>query len=188
MHDTTLILQDGSPKSHELLTIGAMDTPQTLNTKKTQITINKFEPWGKANIHTCLCPFLKTVHSFSANFWRMSSALQSFFTEINIVYRPQRSWGKVIFSQTCVILFTGGSASVHARIPPLPPEQEPPGSRHPPPGPGTVPGAEHAGRYGQRAGGTHPTGMQSCSVKGQFSTLVGSFMPAKQTYFTLQSF
>ena len=23
-------------------------------------------------------------------------------------------------------------------------------------------GAEHAGRYGQRAGGTHPTGMQSC--------------------------
>ena len=32
----------------------------------------------------------------------------------------------------------------------------PPQSRHPPPG------AEHAGRYGQRAGGTHPTGMQSC--------------------------
>ena len=41
------------------------------------------------------------------------------------------------------------------------------------PGPGTPPGAgtprdqaprraEHAGRYGQRAGGTHPTGMQSC--------------------------
>ena len=24
------------------------------------------------------------------------------------------------------------------------------------------PCAEHAGRYGQRAGGTHPTGMQSC--------------------------
>ena len=23
-------------------------------------------------------------------------------------YRPQRSWGKVIFSQVCVILFTGG--------------------------------------------------------------------------------
>ena len=42
-------------------------------------------------------------------------------------------WGKVIFSGT------------------------------PPPGPGTPPpGAEHAGRYGQRAGGMHPTGMQSC--------------------------
>ena len=39
-----------------------------------------------------------------------------------------------------------------------------------PPRPGTrplqdqvhPPGAEHAGRYGQHAGGTHPTGMQSC--------------------------
>ena len=31
----------------------------------------------------------------------------------------------------------------------------PPGSRHPPT-------AEHAGRYGQCVGGTHPTGMQSC--------------------------
>ena len=65
---------------------------------------------------------------------------------------------------------------------PLPQEQTPPGSRHPqeqtplsrhpPPGADTPspreqtppPGAEHAGRYGQRAGGTHPTGMQSCFI------------------------
>ena len=40
-----------------------------------------------------------------------------------------------------------------------PPEQTPPGSR--PPGADTPP-AKHAVRYGQRAGGTHPTGMQSC--------------------------
>ena len=26
----------------------------------------------------------------------------------------------------------------------------------------TPPGAVHAGKYGQEAGGTHPTGMQSC--------------------------
>ena len=32
-------------------------------------------------------------------------------------YRPQPSWGKVIFSQASLILFTGGSASVHAGIP-----------------------------------------------------------------------
>ena len=33
-------------------------------------------------------------------------------------YRPQPGWGKVIFSQASVILFTGGgSASVHAGIP-----------------------------------------------------------------------
>ena len=31
-----------------------------------------------------------------------------------------------------------------------------------PPRPGGTPRAEHAGRYGQRAGGTHPTGLQSC--------------------------
>ena len=79
------------------------------------------------------------------------------------------------------------SASVHARIHP-PPEQTPPRSRHTPqsrhapwskhappeqthpPEPGTPPGtkytppSEHAVRYGQRAGGTHPTGMQSCSI------------------------
>ena len=29
----------------------------------------------------------------------------------NYLYRPQRSWGKVIFSQTSVILLTGGGAS-----------------------------------------------------------------------------
>ena len=46
-----------------------------------------------------------------------------------------------------------------------------PRSRHPHPHPGTrhiprsrhiPPGAVHAGRYGQKADGTHPTGMQSC--------------------------
>ena len=57
----------------------------------------------------------------------------------------------------------------------------PPRTRYPPPGPGTPlgpgtppnqvhpPDAEHAGRYGQWAGGTHPTGMQSCIW--QFLTL-----------------
>ena len=37
------------------------------------------------------------------------------------------------------------------------PRRDPPGTRHPPPS------AEHAGKYSQRAGGTHPTGMKSCS-------------------------
>ena len=42
----------------------------------------------------------------------------------------------------------------------------PPGPGTPPlPGPGTPPRAEHAGRYGQRAGGRHPTGMQSCCCR-----------------------
>ena len=51
-------------------------------------------------------------------------------------YRPERSWGEVIFSQAPVILFTGGgSASVHAGIPPSPHRQDrppPPGKAEPP--------------------------------------------------------
>ena len=35
-------------------------------------------------------------------------------------------------------------------------------TRHPPPREQTPPYTEHAGRYGQRGGGTFPTGMQSC--------------------------
>ena len=70
----------------------------------------------------------------------------------------------------------GGPATVHAGIPhPLPPRPGPPDQapswEQAPPRPGTLsprgpgtppPKVEHAGRYGQRAGGTHLTGMQSC--------------------------
>ena len=66
-----------------------------------------------------------------------------------------------MFSQACVILFTGGvSASVHAGIQHPPLEQTPPGAA--PPGADPPPATNHAGRYSQRADGTHPTGMQSC--------------------------
>ena len=56
-------------------------------------------------------------------------------------------------------------------------DQIPPGTRHPPgpdtPRPDTAPGTRHPPgpdtppprRYGQQAGGTHPTGMQSCFIK-----------------------
>ena len=74
---------------------------------------------------------------------------------------------KVVFLHVYVILSTGGrSASVHAGIPPLweqvPPEQAPPQAGTPSPLGAGLPRAVHAGRYGQRAGGMHPTGMQSC--------------------------
>ena len=45
-----------------------------------------------------------------------------------IITARQRSCGKVMFLQLSVILFTGGSASVHAGIP------SPPGPARPPPG------------------------------------------------------
>ena len=93
-----------------------------------------------------------------------------------------------IFTGVCDSVYRG-SASVHAGIPPPTPSPRtrqappgpgtPPGTRHPkdqtpcnqappqdqtlpPPRPGIPLGAEHTGRYGQRAGGMHPTGMQSC--------------------------
>ena len=71
-------------------------------------------------------------------------------------YRRQRSCGKVMFSQACVILFTGGvSASVYAGIPhtptgaDTPPDQTPPWEQtpleqthtQPPPG-ADLPGAD----------------------------------------------
>ena len=41
------------------------------------------------------------------------------------IYRSQRSWGKVMFSQACVILFTGGVCWYTTTTPSL-------GSGHPP--------------------------------------------------------
>ena len=80
-----------------------------------------------------------------------------------------------VFTGVCHSVNRGASASVHAGIPPpLGPGTHPPGGDPPGGDPHEEtlpevtpweetppPGAEHAGRYGQRAGGTHPTGMQS---------------------------
>ena len=72
-----------------------------------------------------------------------------------------------IFSSVCQEFCTWGGLSqcmLGYHIPPgadlLPPEQTPPGTS--PPGSRHPPCAVHAGRYGQQAGGMHPTGMQSC--------------------------
>ena len=65
-----------------------------------------------------------------------------------------------------------GAETPHSRYPlkQMPQSRHPP-SRHPPraenppsrhPREQTPPGTEHAGRYGQCAGGTHPIGIQSC--------------------------
>ena len=101
------------------------------------------------------------------------------------IYRPQTKFAKVTF-YTClsVILFTGGCVSAKCMLgytppanqrqthdPPTrgrhPPEHTPPGRTHTPPAhtpPGSSPPpcAVHAGRYGQKATGTHPTGMHTC--------------------------
>ena len=101
-------------------------------------------------------------------------------------------WGKVIFSEACVknSVHRGGVCLIacwdtpppdQRQVPPgnrppssradtprtdIPAEQTPPEQTHPPeqtPWQQTPPPrAVHAGRYGQQAGGTYPTGMQSC--------------------------
>ena len=82
----------------------------------------------------------------------------------------KRSLRRLCF-YTCHSVHRGVSAPVHAGIhtPPRDQRQTPPSSRHhpleqtparednPP-----APEAVHAGRYGQQAGGTHPTGMNTC--------------------------
>ena len=78
-----------------------------------------------------------------------------------------------MFLHVSMTLFTGEvSASVLLGYTP-PPRADPPGSRPPrsrhppeqtplhPADPSLV--AVHAGRYGQQTGGTHPTGMHTCS-------------------------
>ena len=71
-----------------------------------------------------------------------------------------------VFTPVCQLFCSQGgvSASVHPGI--HPPEQTPPRSRHPPgvDTPMHPHCAVHAGRYGQQAGGTHPTGMHSCRI------------------------
>ena len=48
-------------------------------------------------------------------------------------YRPQRSYGQgYVFTRVCDSVNKGGSASVHAGIPPPPEKLTPPESRHPP--------------------------------------------------------
>ena len=76
-----------------------------------------------------------------------------------------------MFLHVSEILFTGGSASVHAGVPPAPLARQTPQQGTPPP-PGkeapwqdthpskAPPSAVHAGKYGQQAGFMHPTGME----------------------------
>ena len=77
---------------------------------------------------------------------------------ISHFYRPQRSvcqefcWGEGVSPIACWDTSPGPEAGT-------PPRDQ---RRAPPPG-ADLPGAVHAGRYGQQAGGMHPTGMQSCN-------------------------
>ena len=53
---------------------------------------------------------LKTLPSLVVNNYAANS--DETLKESANIYCPQRSWGKVMFSQVCVILFTGGVCMV----------------------------------------------------------------------------
>ena len=92
-----------------------------------------------------------------------------------LVTARKRSLGQGnIFSSVCQEFCSQGGVCLSACWDTTPPQkQTPPRCRHPPPKKQTppqkqtphradTPCAVHAGRYGQQAGGMHPTGMQSC--------------------------
>ena len=97
--------------------------------------------------------------------------------EFNRLLPPATKLGQGnIFTGICDSVHSGGLPQCmlgYHHLPPSRTRQAPPPPKdqagtppYPPPGPGRhpPPQAEHIGRYGQRAGGLHPTGMQSCSL------------------------
>ena len=126
------------------------------------------------------------------NYWLILNRTVTMLLELHGIFTARNEVGaRLCFHRHVWFCSQGGSAPVHAGINPPqsrhpPPEADTPQSRHPPrsrhppeadtpleqtsradpPGVDTPwsrhPPAEHAGRYGQCAGGMHPTGIQSC--------------------------
>ena len=105
------------------------------------------------------------------------SKFQGVKVSVSIITARKRSLGQGnIFIDVCQEFCSQvGGGCLSAWPPPPPPKSNPPPgadslgadtphsrhphSRHPR---ADTPGAVHAGRYGQQAGGMHPTGIQSC--------------------------
>ena len=132
-------------------------------------TMENFELCSGIKIK-CLMIYSKGLLSFVG---------EGIFLEMDIFTTRKRSLGQGnIFRSVCQEFCPQGRVCLSACWD-IPPEQKPPLGAETPPGaeplpkrsppspgadpPGADPApAQHAGRYGQRAGGTHPTGMQSC--------------------------
>ena len=107
------------------------------------------------------------------------SPMCSFYTSCYFVcYCPQQSWGKVMFLHVSVILFTGGSAPLHAGIhthPPSDQRQAPPGTRPPrsrPPRANSPPGPDpqeqtHLPRSRPPPPSRHPPGADTSHPREQ---------------------
>ena len=125
------------------------------------------------------------IYSFLLHLPCLSVKLSRLFTHN---YRPQRSWGKVIFSQVSVILSTGGGGRGmwHPSMPCSRGVSDPGGVAW---SGGSAPGGYlvETPRTATAAGGTHPTGMYSCLQIDLWSSIleVKDFRMGKFTIFSL---
>ena len=88
----------------------------------------------------------------------LSIFIRNYFPKLCFLPPATKLGQGYIFTGMCDSVHRGGSASVHAGIPPTPRSRHLPQSKHPP----KQTPLPHAGRYRQCTGGMHPTGMQSC--------------------------
>ena len=108
--------------------------------------------------YICWC---KHTHDFNA--WHIHPFLLPPANEVSEGY-----------VSTGVCLSRGGVCPIACwdTLPPPGADKPPPRSRHPLPGsrhpPPPHPRAVYAGRYGQQAGGTHPTGMHTCFIHCEY--------------------
>ena len=95
-----------------------------------EITVYMVEPDNKG-----ASPLCATVTASFIRTFKVSVFVSCTFD----LYRPQRSWGKVMFSQACVILFTEGGCLPQCMLGYTPPRADTPTRSDTPPGPGTTP-------------------------------------------------
>ena len=87
--------------------------------------------------------------------FRFTRSFELYFARKQYVYRPRTKFAKVMFSQVFVCPQMGG---LHLGVGSL----HPGGGESASKGVGQTPPPSDTTGYGQRAGGTHPTGMHSC--------------------------
>ena len=95
-------------------------------------SIHRIDPRTKQSVHFVITVSVAQLRLYKT-FYKNFEGIREVFIFSNVYYRPQRSYGKVMFSQASLILFTKGvSDTPQADNPPgqIPPGQTPP----PPPG------------------------------------------------------
>ena len=118
-------------------------------------------------LQSAIFSFSKNVRRNRSRDGQVGIGLFSQLIVLNLVrrnfYRPQRSWGKVMFLQASVILSTGGVPDqVHPPGPGTPLDQvHPPGPDTPPPPDQVHPPPPHWDQVHPPGPGTHPPPVQS---------------------------